>query len=146
MSHPVPSQQILVVDDEPMVRDVLKMTLNFAGHTVEIASGGPEALQKLAEQKFDIVFTDLNMPGMRGDELARRIKRENPQQVIAMVTAYANVLSPSEKELNPVDFFITKPFALETIAKAVAQAHEINKANGKNEELLPPVPHDHTFP
>jgi two-component system capsular synthesis sensor histidine kinase RcsC len=66
-----------------MVRDVLKMTLNFEGHTVELASSGSEALQKLAEQKFDIVFTDLNMPGMRGDELARRIKSENPQQVIA---------------------------------------------------------------
>jgi CheY-like chemotaxis protein len=135
MSRPFPSQHILVVDDEPMVRATLKMLLNFEGHTVELASDGSEALQKLAEQEFDIVFTDLNMPGMRGDELARRMKRENPQQVIAMVTAYPNVLSPSEKKVNPVDFFITKPFALETIAKALKQAHEINQANRKNAEL-----------
>ena len=140
MPRASPSQHILVVDDEPMVRDALKMALTFSGHTVELASNGPEALRKLAEQKFDIVFTDLNMPGMRGDELARRIKRENPQQVIAMVTAYANVLSPSEKELNPVDFFIVKPFALETIAKALEQAHEMNKANRKNAELPLSVP------
>ena len=143
MPRSVPSQHILIVDDEPMVRDALKMALTFEGHTVELASDGPEALQKLAEQKFDIVFTDFSMPEMLGDELARRIKKKYPHQVIVMVTAYADFLSPHEKEANPVDFIITKPFALGTIANALERAHEINKANRKKAELsLPPPSQD----
>jgi CheY-like chemotaxis protein len=140
MPRSIPSQHILVVDDEPMVRDALKMALTFEGHTVELASDGPEALQKLAEQKFDIVFTDFSMPQMLGDELARRIKKLYPHQVIAMVTAYADFLSPRGKRANPVDFIITKPFALETIENAIERAREINKANSQKAEpsLLPP--------
>ena len=140
MPRSSPSQRILVVDDEPLVRDALKMALTFSGHTVELASNGPEALQKLAEQEFDIVFTDFSMPEMLGDELARRIKKIYPQQVIAMVTAYADFLSPRGKKANPVDFIITKPFALETIENAIERAREINSATREKARpsLLPP--------
>jgi DNA-binding NtrC family response regulator len=142
MSHSIPSQHILVVDDEPAIRDTLKMALTFEGHIVELASGGPEALQKLAEQEFDIVFTDFNMPEMLGNDLVRRIKREYPHQVIVMVTAYPDFVGPREKKTNPVDFIITKPFALETIANALERAYEINKANRKKagSSLPPPNP------
>src|SRR5690348_15551716 len=98
MTHPIPSQHILVVDDEPAVRDTLKTALTFEGHTVELAGDGPEALQKLAERKFDIVFTDFNMPEMLGNDLVRRIRKKYPHQVIVMVTGYADFLSPPEKE------------------------------------------------
>ncbi|MEO8426322.1 MAG: response regulator [Verrucomicrobiota bacterium] len=140
MPRPVPSQHILVVDDEPMVREALKMVLTFEGHTVELASDGPEALQKVAEHKFDIIFTDLKMPQMLGQELARCIKEKDPYQVVVMVTAYAGFLSPpQEKKTNPVDFILTKPFDLETIVSAVRRAHEINKANRKKtKSSLPP--------
>ena len=132
MSHPIPSQHILVVDDEPAIRETLKMALAFEGHTIELACDGPEALKKLAEQKFDIVFTDLKMPEMPGHELARCIKNKYPYQVVIMVTAYAGFLSPpQEKKTNPVDFFLEKPFELKTIVSAVRRAHEINKANRK---------------
>ena len=140
MTHPIPSQHILVVDDELAVRDTLKTALTFEGHTVELASDGPEALQKLAERKFDIVFTDFNMPEMLGNDLVRRIRKEYPHQVIVMVTGYADFLSPSEKEKNPVDFIITKPFALGTIANALERAHEINKANKRKAGSSPPPP------
>jgi two-component system, OmpR family, response regulator MprA len=139
MPRPIPSQRILVVDDEPLVREALKMVLTFEGHSVELASDGPEALRKFAEQKFDIVFTDLKMPQMLGHELARCIKEKNPYQVVVMVTAYAGFLSPpQEKETNPVDFILTKPFELKTIISAVRRAYEINKANQKKAE--PPLP------
>jgi len=140
MSHSIPSQHILVVDDEPAIRDTLKMALAFEGHTIELACDGPEALKKLAEQKFDIVFTDFNMPEMLGNELVRRIKKEYPHQVIVMVTAYADFLSPRGKKANPVDFIITKPFALETIENAIERAREINNATREKARpsLLPP--------
>ncbi|MEO8427964.1 MAG: response regulator [Verrucomicrobiota bacterium] len=129
-----------MVDDEPAVRDTLKMALNFEGHTVELAGGGPEALRKLAGEKFDIVFTDFDMPEMLGSDLVRCIKKEYPHQVIVMVTAFADFLSPREKKTNPVDFIIGKPFALETIANALERAHEINKANRKKAGASPPPP------
>ena len=132
MSDAIPCQHILVVDDEPPVRDALKMVLTFEGHTVELAGDGPEALQMMSGQRFDIVFTDLKMPEMPGHELARCIKNKYPYQVVIMVTAYAGFLSPpQEKKTNPVDFFLEKPFELKTIVSAVRRAHEINKANRK---------------
>ena len=97
MKAAIPPQHILAVDDEPMVREALKMLLTFDGHTVELASDGPGALRKLSKDKFDVVFADLKMQGMLGDTLARAIKTEYPQQVIVMVTAYADVLSPRQK-------------------------------------------------
>jgi FixJ family two-component response regulator len=57
-----------------------------------------------------------------------------------MVTAYADFLSPREKKTNPVDFIITKPFALDTIANALERAHEINKANRKKTGPSLPLP------
>ena len=141
MPRPIPSQHILVVDDEPLVREGLKMALTFEGHTVELASDGPEALQKVAEQKFDIVFTDLKMPQMHGHELARLIKEKYPYQVVVMVTAYAGFLSPPhEKKTNPVDFILNKPFDLKTIVSAVRRAHEINKTNRKKSQSSQPPP------
>ena len=139
MPHLVPSQHILVVDDEPSVRETLKMALTFEGHTVELAGDGPEALKRLAAQTFDIVFTDFNMPEMFGEELARCIKQKYPHQVVAMLTAYADFLSPRGKRANPVDFIITKPFALATIDNTIERAHQINNANRKRaESSLPP--------
>jgi two-component system, cell cycle sensor histidine kinase and response regulator CckA len=140
MPRPILTQHILVVDDEPMVRDALKMVLTFEGHTVELASDGPEALQKVAEQKFDIIFTDYKMPQMSGDDLARCIKRQYPCQVVVMVTAYAGFLSPSQKRTMPVDFIITKPFDLQTILNAVRRACQINKSNRKKAGPSRPPP------
>ncbi|MEO8426263.1 MAG: response regulator [Verrucomicrobiota bacterium] len=138
MSHQIPPQHILVVDDEPMVQEALKMVLVFKGHTVVLASDGPEALRKMAEQKFDVVFTDFNMPEMLGDELARCIRKGYPHQVIVMVSAYSNFLIPHHKKEIPVDFFITKPFELQTLLDTLERAHDVNKANRKKAEASRP--------
>ena len=134
MLHQAPAQHILVVDDETMIREALKMLLIHEGHTVDLASDGSEALKKMAKQKFDVVFTDLNMPEMRGDELTRRIRKEYPYQVIVMISAYANFLTLDQKQKIPVDFFINKPFELPKIFQALEAAHQINKANKKSLE------------
>ena len=73
-----PQRRILVVDDEPLVCDAVKMMLAFDGHVVETASNGKDALALLDKSKFDIVITDFKMPTMRGDELAAAIKARNP--------------------------------------------------------------------
>lgn len=130
MRQAIPSQRILVVDDEPMVRDAIRMLLTIDGHQVEAVSSGAEALEKLAIRTFDVVFTDLRMPGM-ADESARAIKRMYPHQVIVMVTAHANVLSPRHKEDVLVDFMISKPFDLGTLRSSLKRAHELKQENSK---------------
>ena len=124
-----------------MIQEALKMLLIHEGHTVDLASDGSEALKKMATQKFDVVFTDLNMPEMLGDELTRLIRKEYPQQVIVMISAYANFLTPDHKQKIPSDFFINKPFQLQNIFQALEAAHQINKANKKNIEppKIPPT-------
>jgi len=76
--HTISSQRILVADDEPMVRDVIQMILNRDGHKVEAVSSGEQALEHLGKWKYDFVFTDNNMVGMSGEELARAIKAKYP--------------------------------------------------------------------
>ena len=106
MTQTIPSQRILVVDDEPLVRESIKMVLNMDGHRGETVSNGAEALEKLAQREYDVVFTDHKMPGMTGEELARAIKAKYPVQIVIMLTAYGDQLT----QRRPlVDFVLTKP-------------------------------------
>jgi CheY-like chemotaxis protein len=117
-----PQRRILVVDDEPLVCDAVKMMLNFDGHVVETASNGKDALAKLAEAQFDLVITDFEMPVMKGDELAAAIKARAPNQRVVMITAYAEMIEASGKRLTGVDYVVSKPFLLENLREAIAKA------------------------
>ncbi|MEO8427965.1 MAG: response regulator [Verrucomicrobiota bacterium] len=109
MRQTINSQQILLVDDEPAVRDTIRMLLTIEGHHVETASSGAEALEKLDKRSFDFVFTDHIMGGMSGEQLARAIKAKYPLQIVVMLTAYAEVLDQLTQECPPVDFTLGKP-------------------------------------
>ena len=122
MSAPAfPQRRILVVDDEPLVCDAVRMMLAFDGHQVETVLSGNEALALLDEGQFDVVITDFKMPGMQGDELAAVIKARNPKQPVVMITAYAEMLQASGNPLTGVDFVISKPFLLENLREAIAK-------------------------
>ncbi len=116
-----PQRRILVVDDEPLVCDAVKLMLDFDGHEVETACSGKEALAKLEQDRFDLVITDYEMPGMKGDELAAAIKARDAQQAVVMITAYAELLQSSRNPLLGVDFLLSKPFLLENLREAVAK-------------------------
>jgi CheY-like chemotaxis protein len=118
----IPSQRILVVDDEPIVRDAIRILLTFDGHRVETAGGGEAALEKLTQCKFDLVFTDLAMPGMSGEKLAVVIKRKLPQQVVVMVSSYGEVVDRSHIDQLSVDFVLTKPFDIRTLRDLLMRA------------------------
>jgi CheY-like chemotaxis protein len=115
----IPARRILVVDDEPLVCDAVRMMLAFDGHSVETASSGKEALSMFAPGKYDVVLTDYAMPSMKGDELAAAIKSAAPGQPVVMVTAYAEMLRASGQPLTGVDFVISKPFLLEHLREAI---------------------------
>jgi CheY-like chemotaxis protein len=114
-------KRILVVDDEPLVCDALKMMLEFDGHVVETAGGAKPALLLLEKDKYDLVITDFEMPIMKGDELAAVIKARDPQQPVVMITAYAEMLQASGNPLTGIDSIISKPFLLEDLRAAIAK-------------------------
>jgi len=116
-----PQRCILVVDDEPLVCDAVKMMLEFDGHEVVTAESGKKALALLEHKQFDLVITDFEMPGMKGDELAAAIKTRAPAQPVVMITAYAELLQASRNPLTGVDHVISKPFLLENLRAAITK-------------------------
>jgi len=111
--------QILIVDDEPSVRATVKMILQFCGYRVHTVENGTEALTCLESYRFDLVITDYSMHGIKGDELAQRIKTRWPVLLILMVTAYADMWSGSKPP--GVDAILGKPFMLDELKAAVAE-------------------------
>ena len=121
----MPSLSILVVDDETPVRETLAEMLAAMGHSVVLAESGQNALQTLAGNNCDLVFTDLAMPEMDGWEMAREIRKRWPEMSVVLVTGYGTGTLPPEGEDNLVNGIIGKPFDFtqisETIMRIVAK-------------------------
>ena len=106
------SLTILVVDDEEPIRDLLSWMLGDAGHVVHSASEGFGALTFLRDNPVDIMLSDINMPGMDGLELSRRVQAEFPGLPILLISG-----RPPPKGVRA---FIAKPFRWDALAKAIA--------------------------
>ena len=109
------SLRVLVVDDDRDVRDVLSEMLITAGHEVRVAEDGADALSKFGGGQYDIVFTDLGMPGISGWQVCEHIKREAPELPVVMVTGWGHQLDPLQVERSGVSRVLTKPFHWVTI-------------------------------
>ena len=114
-------RHILVVDDEPLVRQTVQMLLQDDGYVVDEAESGPQALAMFEPGKFDMIFTDFFMPEMKGDQLAAAIKKRSPKQAVVMLTAFPEKFQSSACPLGGIDSFICKPFELETLRSAIAR-------------------------
>ena len=103
---------ILVADDEPCIRQLLKQCLVKAGHSVTLAADGREALVLIAEQKPDIVFLDVMMPRLDGFELLTRLKQDpgTAEIPVIMLTAKAQDADVMEGWKRGVHVYLTKPF------------------------------------
>jgi CheY-like chemotaxis protein len=99
-------KRILLVEDERVVRETLRRLFMQDAHTVVEANNGAEAFSLFHKEKFDLVVTDFEMPFVKGDELATRIKRVAPHQPILMITGFSH--RPCVD--NPVDAVVSKPF------------------------------------
>ncbi|HET6410183.1 MAG TPA: response regulator [Chthoniobacteraceae bacterium] len=113
--------QILVVEDEPLVREVLNVYLMEDNHQVVMASNGREGLEQFRSRGFDLVLTDRAMPEMNGDELAGEIRRLKPDQRIVLLTGFGDLMSGSGEHPRDVDLVVSKPFTLTTLREAISR-------------------------
>jgi len=107
--------RVLVVDDDPVVARSIDRVLTGKGYAVITASGGTEALEKLAQEKYDAVFTDIRMPGMDGFEVAKRIKATQPWLPVVIVTGYGSPESKARAKELGVAGFLHKPLSPDMI-------------------------------
>jgi len=119
--------RILVIDDDEFVRSVLSRTLAQADHQVTLAENGGKGVQLFKEGEFDVVLTDLGMPGMSGWEVCRMIKEISPHTPVGMITGWGNERNRSKMEECGLDFFISKPFDFAQILNVVAETMESGK-------------------
>lgn len=121
--------QILVVDDESNIRLMLRLSLRAAGHGVETAADGPEALDKFGDGAgFDLILLDQRMPSMDGLEVLRAMKSRDARAKIIMITAFGTVDLALAAGRAGATNFLRKPFTLDVLRGAVALALESGAA------------------
>ena len=119
---------ILLAEDDPSMLEFLTLALEKAGHTVQPACDGLSALESLKfnEQNFDLLLTDIVMPGMDGIELAQRVSKEHPNIKVMFITGFSAVaMNDKENPINQGAKLLSKPFHLNQL---VDQVEEILKA------------------
>ena len=116
------SRKVLVVDDDPVVRKSFDRVLSSKGYAVITAENGEEALRKLNEEKYDIVYTDIRMPGMSGLEVAEQVKARQPWTPVVIITGYGTDAAESRAKAAGVSSFLHKPLSPEMIEGSARDA------------------------
>lgn len=126
---------IHIIDDEPIIHEVLGDLLTSEGYEVESSSRGDEALKKYETQNFDLTLLDLLMPGIDGIEVLNRIKRLDPQAAVIIITAYASVESALSAMKTGAFDYVQKPFKHDELLLTVQRALEHRQLREENVRL-----------
>mgnify|MGYP001145245916 CR=1 FL=1 len=110
---------ILVVDDEKIIRESISFILKKEGYHVSEAENGKIAYEKLLKEPFDLVITDLTMPGMTGLDLSRRLLQIRPDLPIILCTGYSEKVDAPAAEALGIQGFLMKPVLLKELAELV---------------------------
>ena len=113
--------KILVIDDEPEVAAVVRDVLETAGHDVDTAISGSDALQMMEVSPYDLVFTDLGMPDMSGWEVAEKIHEVKPGTPVALVTGWGTSLDEGDARRKGVTAIVHKPFEIDELLRIAQQ-------------------------
>ncbi len=114
--------RIMIIDDEKIVGDMAKLSLEQEGYTVETFLNGEPALARLVEQKFDVVVTDFKMKGIDGMEILKTVKRLYPDIKVIMITAFANLDTAIEALRGDVHDFFPKPVKIKELKASIQRA------------------------
>jgi CheY-like chemotaxis protein len=115
-------RKVLVVDDDPVVGKSFNRVLSDKGYIVVTAEDGFDALLKLQAEKYDVVFTDIKMPGMDGLEVAERVKAAQPWTPVVIVTGFGTAANEERARAAGVADFLRKPLSPEMIEGSAAKA------------------------
>jgi CheY-like chemotaxis protein len=118
---------ILCIDDEPVLREMLEQVLESNGHHVAVASDGQEGLdvfkrEQTGNNPFEVVITDLGMPGMDGLDVARRVRAFAPDTPIILLTGWGTLLGEDAAEANTFNAILSKPARVPELMAALAKA------------------------
>ncbi len=122
------SHIVLVVDDDPAVRKSIDRVLTSKGYAVITAENGEEALRKLNEGKYDLVYTDIRMPGISGLELAEQVKARKPWTPVVIITGYGTDAAEARAKAAGVSSFVHKPLSPAMIEDSARDALGAPKA------------------
>ncbi len=115
------SARILVVDDEPQIRRVMRATLVARGYMVSTARNGEEALEKVREERFDLVLLDINMPGIGGMEACRIIRSQSDIPIVIL-----SIRNAEKEKVDALDAgaddYVTKPFSMPELLARIRAA------------------------
>jgi DNA-binding NtrC family response regulator len=126
---------ILIVDDEPIVRDSLGKWFSEEGYQVETAANAGEALDRMAQRNYDLIFLDIKMPGMSGLELQRKIRTIDANATVVIITAFASVDTAVEALKDGAHDYITKPIDPDYLSHLVAKLVRQRALAAENVEL-----------
>ena len=127
--------RVLVADDEKSITVTLEEDLREAGHDVKVAANGDDAWRLLEKDRFDCLISDINMPGMKGDELLRRAKAADPSVAVILVTGYGSIDSAVRAMKDGAADYILKPFRNDQIVHALAKLGKLRSLEAENENL-----------
>jgi DNA-binding NtrC family response regulator len=126
---------IIVVDDEEIMRDLIETSLTRLGHRVRACRNGAEALVALSKDPADLMVSDLKMPGMTGLELAEKAMAQDSALAVILMTAYGTVENAVQAMKLGVQDFIEKPFQIEMLEHTVAQVLQMRRLRDENLRL-----------
>jgi len=127
--------RILVVDDEPAIRDAMRMILEYEGHDVVLAGSGQEALTLVEREAPDLVFLDIKMPGLDGLETLGRLKAQNDALPVVMISAHGTTTTALEAGRLGAFRFIEKPLSKDYVLDAVREGVELGSLRRENRTL-----------
>jgi len=128
--------RILAIDDQRYFRELIEGLLDDEGYDVQTASSGEEALHILEREDFDIVITDLVMPGIDGSELVRRIKERRPEQDVVMVTGVVDVKTAVDAMKQGATDYILKPFDRVALTDSIAKILQQGRMRDEHARLM----------
>lgn len=138
------SNKLLFIDDEDIVLKSSRRIFAGSGYEIDTAASGDEGLEMARSGNYDVVVTDLKMPGLGGMEVLRALRKEKPDVVVVIFTGYANVETAREALKNGAFDYVPKPFTPEELRSVVANALEARKnaAGAKMLDLMAIVSHE----
>jgi DNA-binding NtrC family response regulator len=136
---------ILLVDDEPQLLEGLELILQKEGARVTTASSGEEGLEKLGKGSFDVVVTDVKMPGMSGLELLEEASGQTPAPVVVVVTGYGTIEQAVEAMSKGAYHYLTKPFNAQEIILTLERALRERRLADENRQLREEITQRYSF-